>query len=290
MATTINTGDTKAGRTDLFLVDPEHVIVLESLNGRAYPHEDEAVSLLVESFHLHGQKQPVICRRDEENRLILVLGYRRHAAALEHNRLHPETPMRLACRVQDMNEGEALIANIVENQERKSVTAIDHAHNHRRLRESLGWTDQQIADLYHFNPGYVGKLRNLLRLGQDVQYQIHTGTLSVEAGLALADVPQEAREVIVREPDPAPEAKPEAANGKPKKQPSKSQQVIAKVREVKVEKGKAQARSLSEVRQFFADFRTEDDGVERLCDLLVAFIKGSISDKLMTKRIHELFS
>ena len=96
MSMKLNAGD--FGRADYFFIDPAELVVSEKLNGRAWPHDDEAVASMAKSFEEDGgQLQPVRCRRIDDNRVQLVLGYRRYNAAKMYNRMHPEAPMKLKC-------------------------------------------------------------------------------------------------------------------------------------------------------------------------------------------------
>jgi ParB-like chromosome segregation protein Spo0J len=78
-----------------FFIAPNEIIVDNKLNDRWEPHDEEAVQSLAKSFSEEGQLQPVQVRRVHDNKVQLVMGYRRHAAAVEFNIRHPDTPMKL---------------------------------------------------------------------------------------------------------------------------------------------------------------------------------------------------
>ena len=181
MAIKINAGD--VGRGDVFFIDPQEIIVDEKLNGRWEPHDEAAITSLAKSFEEEGQLQPVQVRRVADNRVQLVMGYRRHAAVVEFNRLHPDKPMKLKAIVVTINNEEAFRRNIVENRERQETTPIDDAFNQRRLRDDYGWTDTKIAEFYGLTPPYVGLLKKLLTLPTATQKLVHSRQLSVKAGL-----------------------------------------------------------------------------------------------------------
>src|SRR5580700_626418 len=102
MSMKLNAGD--VGRSDEFLIDPKEILVDEALNGRWQKHDDEAVENMAKSFTEEGQLQAVQVRRVHENKAQLVLGYRRFTAAKLYNELHPDSPMKLRCRVVVVNE------------------------------------------------------------------------------------------------------------------------------------------------------------------------------------------
>lgn len=138
--------------------DPKEVLVDEALNGRWESHDQASISEMVASYEKvvdgqpQGQLQAVQVRRLPDKRVKLVFGYRRYNAALEHNRRHPDTPMKLKAVVVEINEEEALRRNIEENQERRDTTPMDHCMTQKRLRENFGWSDTQIAQLYKVSP------------------------------------------------------------------------------------------------------------------------------------------
>src|ERR1700676_4542922 len=142
MSMKLNAGDVV--RQDEFLIDPQEILVDEALNGRWRPHDDEAVDQMVKSFEAEGQLQAVQVRRVHDNKVQLVLGYRRYNAARLYNERHPDQPMKVRCKVVIVNDEEASRRNVVENRERAETTPVDDAHNQRRLREGFGWTDGRI--------------------------------------------------------------------------------------------------------------------------------------------------
>jgi ParB family chromosome partitioning protein len=275
VAARINAGD--VGRGDVFFIDPPEIIVDEKLNGRWKTHDAEAVEDMAKSFEAEGQLQPVQVRKVADNRVQLVLGYRRHRAALLYNQRHPDSPMKLKCVVVTVNDEEAFRRNIVENKQRAETTPIDDAFNHRRLREEFGWTDAMIAEFYGMTSSYVGLLKKLLMLPTAAQLHVHKRELSVQAAAALADLPAE-------------EQKQALASQQPGESLSKS--VVKQVREKKIARGGKQSRSLAEVRSFLQGLTgpAERPQVKDLCDLLLEYIQGRLADDTMTQRLSALFT
>src|SRR5271165_1247268 len=195
MSMKLNAGD--VGRTDEFLIDPQEILLDDALNGRWQPHDDQAIEQMVKSFEDEGQLQAVQVRRVHDNKVQLVLGYRRYNAAKLYNERHPDQPMKLKCKVVIVNDEEAFRRNIVENRERAECSPVDDAHNQRRLREGFGWTDTKIAEFYHVSPPYVGVLKKMLTLPNDVQKLVHERQLSVQAATGLADLPAEEQKQIL---------------------------------------------------------------------------------------------
>lgn len=275
MAAKINAGD--VGRSDLFFILPSEISVDESVNGRWMPHDEASVAELVASYELVGQLQPVQVRKVADNKVALVMGYRRWKAAVKYNELHPDKPMKLKCVLSQLNAEEALIRNIAENRERKEATCVDDAYNMRRLREEYGWTDARIAEFYKVTAPYVSQLKKLLTLPSAVLVKVHSKALSLQAALALADLSADEQAEALAEAE--------------QEGDTTTKNVVKKVRKKKAKKGKKQARSLSEVREYFESLTgpAENANVKSLAELVLRFISGSVTDEDMTKGLNGLF-
>ena len=271
-------------RQDLILIDPENILAAGEANGRwqsdVNANADYDVATLVKSYENEGgQRTPVEVRRLADKRVQLVCGFRRHRAAMQYNKLHPESPMKLKCVVTTCNDEEMLRRNIVENHERKATTPIDDAHNHRRLRENHGWTDARIAELYHYSVPYVNQIKGLLDLSTEIQQKIHDKEMSVQAGLAVKDLPVvEQKEVV------APEV------GMPVTSTPTTAVILERVREKKIAVGGRQARSMANVRKLLDRFTdsAEPQSVQDFGHLFLKYIKGVYTDDTMEKKMKEL--
>lgn len=270
MATKINAGD--VNRSDLFFITPTEISVDESVNGRWMPHDDASVAELVSSYEAVGQLQPVQIRKIADNKVSLVMGYRRWKAAVKFNELHPDKPMKLKCVLSSLNAEEALVRNIAENRERKETSCVDDAYNMRRLREEYGWTDIKIAEFYKVTSSYVSQLKKLLTLSLDLQRKVHNKVLSLESALALADLSEVEQAEALADAD--------AEGG------SSTKNVKKAVRKKKVKKGQKQARSLAEVREYLEGLTGPVDACKPLAELFLSFIGGSITDADMTTALN----
>lgn len=275
MSMKLNAGDVV--RQDEFLIDPKQILVDDALNGRWQPHDQQAVEQMVKSFEDEGQLQAVQVRRVHDNKVQLVLGYRRYNAARLYNERHPDQPMKIRAKVVIVNDEEAFRRNIVENRERAECSPVDDAHNQRRLREGFGWTDTRIAEFYHVTPSCICTLKKLLTLPSDVQKHVHERRLSVQAATGLADLPaQEQKEVLATS----------QAEG------LTSQNVVKQVRDKKIDKGKGQSRSLAEVRAFFEKLSGPSDPtpLKEFAEEFLKFVQGKIKDDTMEKRLRKMLA
>ena len=276
MAMQLNAGE--IGRADLFSILPENIVVNEADNGRAVPHSQEEIEALANSILTYTQQQPVVVRRIEDKKVALVSGYGRYKAVRHINRvLRPDNPVKLQCKVVDCNPEEAFVRNIVENNERAATTPVDDAHNQRRLREEFGWSEQRIADFYKKSVAYISQLRKTLQLSQPIQQAMANGKMAVSAALDLVELPESTRQEAVAEAT-------DQTTGK-----VDSEVIRKKVRDKKIQKGEAKARSIKEVRTFFEELTgpAEAEAIRGLSEAVVLFLSGKITDKQMTNALEK---
>lgn len=253
-----------------------------------------------QSFEKHGQLQPVRVRKNGD-KVELIFGFTRHAAAMLFNERHPDKPMKLKCVATSCNAEEALQESIVENRSRKNTTPMDDAFAQKRLREEHGWNDAQIAELYKTSASMVAKLKHLLSLSKSEQMQVHLREISFDAAMQLASL-SEADRAEIAAADEKVEQEPAGAGlmASPKmnghKKPTKSQRIKKAVRDKKIDKGGKQGRTLSEVRKFLDALQeksatgADGDKVNRLCKLFLKFIEGGLRDDTMENKLWEEFA
>lgn len=306
MATKIDAGDVK--RSDLYMVDPFQVIVKEELRGRHVPPTDEVIVNMALSMSTHGQHQAVQCRKINDNKLLLILGFTRTAAArlIRTGFTNPETgeevkdeQFKLKVVLTDANDQKAFLNNIVENAHRNNTSHIDDAHNQHRLRDAYGYSETEIANLYQYkDASKVSRLRKLLQLPNKAQMLIHTDKLSMQAALDILDIVDdaarnEALEKVYADIE---------TNGK-----ANTSEVRSMVRqhhlndddkedngqnESDEESPKVKAKPLSsrEVRGFWEGVAKEhlDDAVKAFAKTHLLWLSGRRSDKTMSKAIETL--
>jgi ParB/RepB/Spo0J family partition protein len=201
MATQFAEGlDVKRG--DLPQVWPEDLIVNYANRGREFPPSQAAIESLAQSIAESRQLQPVSVTKRHDKQLELIAGFTRYEAIMLLNKQNPDNRRRIECKVISGNPEEMLLANIAENRVRNITTAIDDAHNIRRLTEQFHKTDEEIrkiyaSDGYAKSPAWLDGVRKLLRLSKEEQLAIHTGAIKASTGLILADIAPEKREAIL---------------------------------------------------------------------------------------------
>jgi ParB/RepB/Spo0J family partition protein len=197
MSLKLSTASGELKRQDAFLLNPHDIIVDIASNGRVDDHDEATVKELAESMHTRGQVQPVKIRKVAGDQPQLICGFRRRAAAI-YIREHLDPKFLLAATVQNCNEEEAFILNIVENRQRRATTAIDDAHNARRLRERYGMDDAAIVAVLQCAPSWLATLSKLVMLPGDVQKKVADGLMSASFAAKMAGLDDNAVRSVVK--------------------------------------------------------------------------------------------
>lgn len=283
MARRINAGE-NVGRQDVFLVDPREVTVDPALRARweVDPPGPEAVQELVESFLEFGQSNACVARQNPVDKtLIIEQGQTRHAAALwiVNNR---DPKWRLKVTVVDRNEEEGFVCAIEENRVRNETTAMDDAHNMRRLRDAYGWDDARICKTFRCQTQYLRTLETLLSLPVKVQRLVHHHKLAVANAVLMANLAGRDLDDALREVENA-----TSANGRIN---GSAVRKAVRTRTEAAPNGKKVARTLKDIRGTFTSLQADDqpDSVRKFADLFLKFVKGDITDKTFQKRTVEL--
>ena len=297
MASEINVAE-KYGRSDCFTVSPFDVIVREELRGRRIAPTDEQIIEMAVSLKRYGLRQPVECRKLPDNRLLLVSGFTRTAAARllregftdadgEH---HQEPEFQLKAMLSKCNDREAYIRCVVENAHRNATSPIDDAYNQERLRDQHGLTNAEIAKLYRYSsPGKVLQLETMLTLAPAIQDLVHTGELAMASALEVATLP---------EPDQVKVVEKIAANGRrvtaPKAREAVREHILRDTADAPAPTGPdaltpptAKPRSMRELRSWLAT-DPADAPQRTFAAVLLAWLAGTATDAALTQALDAL--
>lgn len=127
---------------------------------------------LAESIKANGVIQPLICRKNAENRYELIAGERRLRASIEAH--VAKVPVILV----DAEDRRAAEMAIIENIQRQDLNVIEEAEGYRTLAESFNLTQQDVADRVGKARASVANALRLLDLPDEVKQLIGSGLLS----------------------------------------------------------------------------------------------------------------
>jgi stage 0 sporulation protein J len=179
-------GTNKTKNTDLFLIDPRNIVVVDGFNVRRDFDLDE----LKEQIKAKGVLNPltVIAFKDDEGneKYKLVDGERRYRATMLAISEGADIPYVRAMKARrDATTEELYIQQMMRN-EGKKFTEYECAIMFRRFKEEFGYSQVEIADKFKKSPAFISKCLSLLDLPPYIQERIMKGELSVKAAKEIA--------------------------------------------------------------------------------------------------------
>jgi ParB family transcriptional regulator, chromosome partitioning protein len=160
---------------DLDLVEPN------SLQPRT--NFDEArLEELAQSIRSNGIIQPLLVRRVENGKYQLIAGERRWRAAQRAGL------MKVPCVVREIPDDKILELALIENIQRQELNAIEEAHAYKRLIETLGLTQEMVAQRVGRDRTFITNYLRLLRLPEDIQLLVENEKISTGHARALLGV------------------------------------------------------------------------------------------------------
>jgi len=151
--------------------------------------DDAALQELAASVRSHGLIQPLVVKPAEDGRFILIAGERRWRAAQLAGLSHVPVVIREA------DDEQMLALAIIENVQRRDLNPLEAAEGYRRLIDSFGLTQGEVAEIVGKSRPAVANTLRLLGLPDDVRHLVAEGHLSeghARALLPLIDPAQQA--------------------------------------------------------------------------------------------------
>ena len=182
--------------------------VEQILPGDAQPRQkfdDVALSELAESIRAHGVIQPIVVRqRPLQNQAGSAMQYEIIAGERRWRAAQKAGLKSIPVVISDAAENDTLTLALVENLQREDLNPIEEAEAFHRLHETLGYTQQEIAEAVGKDRTTVANSLRLLKLPAPVRQQVLSGELTMghaRALLALDDaeeIEKLGREVVAR--------------------------------------------------------------------------------------------
>ncbi len=143
---------------------------------------DEAkLEELAQSIIANGVVQPVLLRRKGE-RFELIAGERRWRAAIRAGLT------RIPAVLRNVSDEKVLEIALIENIQREDLNPIEEARAYKKLIETLGLTQESVAERVGRDRSYVTNYLRLLRLPDDIQDLVQSGRLSTGHARTLLGV------------------------------------------------------------------------------------------------------
>ncbi|HEY0875565.1 MAG TPA: ParB/RepB/Spo0J family partition protein [Vicinamibacterales bacterium] len=167
---------------------------------RAQPRttmDDARIEELARSIKSNGVIQPIVVRKAEDGYEIIA-GERRWRASQRAGLL------KVPVVVRDVPDDRLLAVALIENIQREDLNPIEEAQAYRRLADSYGLTQDQIAESVGKDRSSVANTMRLLKLPREIRENLSAGALSMGHARALLALPDEqsqlrvSREVVSR--------------------------------------------------------------------------------------------
>ena len=144
---------------------------------------DEAqLEELAQSIKSNGIVQPILVRRIGGERYQLVAGERRWRAAQRAGL------QKVPAVIRDVPDDRMLELALIENIQREELNAIEEAHAYKRLIETLGLTQEIVAQRVGRDRTFVTNYLRLLRLPEDIQRLVEENKISMGHARALLGI------------------------------------------------------------------------------------------------------
>jgi ParB family chromosome partitioning protein len=156
------------------LIDPS------SLQPRSI-FDDGKLDELAKSIRANGVVQPVLLRR-KGTRFELIAGERRWRAAQRAGLSKVPAVLR------DVSDEKVLEIALIENIQREDLNPIEEAGAYKKLIDTLGLTQEMVAERVGRDRSYITNYLRLLRLPEDLQELLQAGRLSTGHARTLLGV------------------------------------------------------------------------------------------------------
>src|SRR5918998_2978429 len=144
---------------------------------------DEAqLEELAQSIKANGIVQPLLVRKVDGMRYQIVAGERRWRAAQRAGL------QRVPAVVREIPDDKLLELALIENIQRQELNAIEEAHAYKRLIDTLGLTQEVVAQRVGRDRSFITNYLRLLRLPEDIQRLVEEEKISMGHARALLGI------------------------------------------------------------------------------------------------------
>lgn len=147
---------------------------------------DDGIAELAESIRRHGVLQPLLVSENGSGGYIVIAGERRLRAARAAGLKTVPAVIRERLGARD-----ELALALVENLQRRDLSALEEARAFEHLRSEHGLSQAEIAKQVGMDRSTVANALRLLRLPEAIQELVESGRLSAGHGRALLALPDD---------------------------------------------------------------------------------------------------
>lgn len=151
--------------------------------------DEEGLNELAASIENNGLIQPITVRKVEDHYEIIA-GERRFRACLKLNM------RKVPCYVLTPSEDQAAQMALVENVQRRDLSAIEEARSYLQIMRQCGMTQEEVAQKIGKSQSSVANKIRLLNLPEDIQSGVMEGKITERHARALLSVPSDQQKKI----------------------------------------------------------------------------------------------
>jgi ParB family transcriptional regulator, chromosome partitioning protein len=144
--------------------------------------DEEQLENLAQSIRANGIIQPLLVRRLDGGHYQLIAGERRWRAAQKAGL------ERVPAIIRDIPDDKILELALIENIQRQELNPIEEAQAYKRLIETLGLTQEMVAQRVGRDRTFITNYIRLLRLPEDIQRMVEQEKISMGHARALLGV------------------------------------------------------------------------------------------------------
>lgn len=167
-------------RTDIFLIDPRNIVVMDDFNVRRDFDLDE----LKEQIKAKGVLNPITVipfKDGNVERYKLVDGERRYRATMLAIQEGADIPFVKALKApKDATQEDLYIEQMMRN-EGKRFSEYECGIMFKRFRDEFGYTQNEIAEKFRKSPAFISKCLSLMDLPKEIQERIIRNEISAKA-------------------------------------------------------------------------------------------------------------
>lgn len=153
--------------------------------------DEQQLNDLTQSIKENGLVQPILVRKIKGGRFQIVAGERRWRAAQRAGL------QKIPSVVREVADDKMLELALIENIQRQELNAIEEAHAFKRLIETLGLTQETVAQRVGRDRTFVTNYLRLLRLPQDVQELVEDNKISIGHARALLGIDDPIKQIEI---------------------------------------------------------------------------------------------
>jgi ParB family transcriptional regulator, chromosome partitioning protein len=160
---------------DIDLIEPNNFQPRTNFN-------EERLEELAQSIRSNGIIQPLLIRSINNGKYQLIAGERRWRAAQRAGLL------KVPCLLKEVSDDKMLELALIENIQRQELNVIEEANAYKRLIDTLGLTQEMVAQKVGRDRTFITNYLRLLRLPEDIQQLVEADKLSMGHARALLGI------------------------------------------------------------------------------------------------------